>query len=79
MWLFYTGIVVEHPIAMHVDNVGTIFLSDNTSVSKSKKHIDVRHHFICDYIEYGTVKIQFVRSEENLADPFTKDLINGPF
>ena len=36
------------------------------------------HHFIRDYVEYGTVKIQFVHSEENLADPFTKNLSNGP-
>ena len=29
--------------------------------------------------EDGTVKIQLFRSEENVADPFTKKLSNGPF
>ena len=34
---------------------------------------------MCDYIEDGPVKIQFVSSEENLAYPFTKNLSNVPF
>jgi hypothetical protein len=38
------------------------------------KHIDVHHHFVREYIEDGIVKIVFVRSEENMADPFTKNM-----
>ena len=64
---------------MHVDNFGAIFLLENTSVSQRKKHIDMRHYFICDYVEYRTVKIQFLCSEENLADPFTENLSDIPF
>ena len=37
------------------------------------------HHFIHDYFEAGTVKTKSVHSEENMADPFTKNLSNGPF
>ena len=33
-----------------------------------------KHHFIREYIVDGTVQIKFVRSEENLADPFTKNV-----
>ena len=43
------------------------------------KHIYMCHHFIRDYIEDGTLKIKFFRSEENMVDPFTKNLSNGPF
>ena len=46
------GVVVEYPISMDVDNVGDIFLSENISLSKWTKHIDVRQHFICEYVEY---------------------------
>ena len=53
------GVVVEYTTIVNVDNIGDIFLSDNTSESPRKKHIDVRHHFICDYIEDGTVNINF--------------------
>ena len=64
---------------MQVNNVGAIFLSENTSVSQRTKHIDMCNHFICDYVEYGTVEIQFLHSEENLADPLTNNLISEPF
>ena len=64
-------VVVEYPITLQVDNVGAIFLSENKSVSQRKKHIDVRHHFIHDYVEDRTVKVQFFCSEGNIPDPFT--------
>ena len=78
-YVFYMSVVVEYNVTVKVDNIGAILLSDNTSVSRRMKHIYVCHHFIHDYIEDRTVKIVFFGSEENLADPFTKNLINGKF
>ena len=75
----FMRVVVEYPIIVHVDNVGAIFLSDNTSASQQMKHIDVRHHFIRDYVEDGTVKINFFLSKEKMADPFPNNLSNEPF
>ena len=72
-------VVVEYPITVQVDNVGAIFLSENTFLSQRKKHIYVHRHFIRNYFEDRTVKIQFVRSEENMIDPFKKNLSNGLF
>ena len=51
---------------MHVDNIGAIFLSENTSVSQQTKHIDLRHHFIWDYVEDGTVEINFFVQKKTL-------------
>ena len=48
--LLFMGFHVEKPIIMHVYNVGAIFILDNTLLSQQKNHIDVRHHFICDYV-----------------------------
>ena len=64
---------------MQVYNAEAILLSDNTLVSQSTNHIDVRHHFIREYIGYRIVKIKKNRSEENLAYQFTNNLSNGPF
>ena len=64
---------------MHVDNVGAIFLFDNTSVYQRMKHIDVNNHFSCDYVEDGNRKIQLDCSEQNQADKFTNNLSNVPF
>ena len=75
----FTGVFVKYAINIYVDNIGSIFLPDNTLVSYHNKHIDTHHHFICDYVEDRELKIQFFRSEENLADPFIKNLRNGTF
>ena len=72
-------IVVEYPIILHIDNFGAVLLPDNKSASQCKKHIDVFHHFICDYVEDRIVKIKIFRSEYNMADQFTNNLSNGPF
>ena len=60
----FVGVVVEYPITVHVDNVGAVFLPDNTSVPQRKNHIDVNHHFIKDYVDDGTVKIIFLRKKK---------------
>ena len=46
----------------------------NTKASLRTKHIDVRYHFIREYIVDGTVKILFVPSEINDTDIFTKNV-----
>ena len=68
------GIVVEIPIIVRVDNVGAIFMSENASTSSRTRHVDIRYHFVREYVEDGFIRIIFVRSEENLADEFTKNV-----
>ena len=60
--LFMGVVVVENPITVHVDNIRDILLLENTSVSQRTNHIDVHHHLTSDYIEDGTLKIQFSQS-----------------
>ena len=67
--------VPEQPVAVHFDNVGDIFLGNNTKQSLRTKHIDVRYHVIREHIVDRMVKIVFVPSEENVSDVCTK---NGP-
>ena len=65
---------IEFPIIVRVDNVGAIGLSKNLSTSQRTKHIDVRYHFVREFVEEGFIKITFVKSEENHADIFTKNV-----
>jgi Reverse transcriptase (RNA-dependent DNA polymerase)/gag-polypeptide of LTR copia-type len=67
------GINIELPIIIRVDNVGAIFLGNNFSVSQRTKHIDIRAHFVREYIEDDVLKLLFIRSEDNDADIFTKN------
>ena len=67
------GIEIELPIKIRVDNVGAIYLANNYATSQRTKHIDVRAHFLREYIENGVLKVIFIRSEDNDADILTKN------
>jgi len=71
--LLSIGIDVELPVIVRVDNVGAIFLADNVTTSQRTKHIDVRYHYVREFVEDGFVKIVFVRTKENTSDVFTKN------
>jgi hypothetical protein len=68
------GIKVKTPIIVRVDNVGAIFMTENVSTNGRTKHIDVRHHYVQEFVEKVFFKIIFVRSEYNFADGFTKNV-----
>ena len=65
---------VKLPITVLVDNIGAIFMTENVTTSDRTKHIDVRYHIVREYVEEGIVKIIFVRSAENDADLWTKNV-----
>ena len=44
-------IKVPLPIKVQVDNVGAIWLANNSSVSERTKHVDSRAHFVRDMIK----------------------------
>ena len=68
------GFKIKFPIVVRVDNLGAIFMSDNISVSQRTKHVDVRCRFIQQYVMEGFIKVIFVKTEDNDADLFTKNL-----
>jgi hypothetical protein len=70
------GQKVQLPVIVRVDNVGAIFMYENTTATSRTRHIDARYHFIREFIEDGYIKIIFVKSEDNKADLFTKN-VNG--
>ena len=74
MLLEFLEIELKLPITVNIDNLGAIYLSKSTGTSNRTKHIDTHYHFVCEYIEDGIVQVKFVRSEENHADIFTKNL-----
>ena len=56
------------PIKVNVDNVGAIWLANNSSVSERTKHIELRAHFLRDMIKDQVIEINFVKSAENDRD-----------
>jgi hypothetical protein len=72
--LLTMGIPVRLPVVVRVDNVGAIFMSENVSASSRTKHIDIRYHFVREFVEDKFIKIIFVRTAENTSDGFTKNV-----
>ena len=68
------GIKVKTPIVVRADNVGAMFMAKNTSISDRTKHVDIRYHFIREFVDQEFIKIVFVSTKENVADIFTKNL-----
>ena len=70
------GNQIKKPITVKVDNMGTIFMSKNTTQTKRTKHVDVRANFIYEHVDEETriCEVVFVRSEENKSDIFTKNM-----
>ena len=56
-----------------MDNVGAIWLANNSSVSERTKHVDLRTHFVRDMIKDQAIKINFEKSAENDSDIMTKN------
>ena len=56
-----------------MDNVGAIWLANNSIVSERTKHVDLRAHFVRDMIKDQVIEINFVKSAENSSDIMMKN------
>lgn len=56
------------------DNDAAISWADNVISMRKAKHIEVRHHFIRDCVSRGFISVEQIRSDDNIADGFTKPL-----
>ena len=74
MLLKTMGIPIEKPCVIYEDNTATIKIAENATAMKRTKHIDIRHHFIREHAEAGTIKVVHVQTAEQRADVMTKIL-----
>lgn len=77
----FLGVPLQLPMVVHVDNNGAIYLANNSISGTRTKHIDTRVHFVRDLTqaEPPVLKTIFVRTEDNQADTFTKNVSNDLF
>jgi hypothetical protein len=64
---------------IHEDNEAAIDCTKNPVSHSKMKHIDVKYHVIRDYIEQQQIKVQWISTDEQLADMFTKPLPPSTF
>jgi hypothetical protein len=67
------------PTVVFCDNQGAIQLTQNPVSHSRTKHIDVRAHFVRLMCESKIVKFNYVPTEHNVADMFTKPLAATKF
>ena len=72
------GLFLDH-IPIKCDNTSAINLTRNPIQHSRTKHIDIRHHFLRDHVQKGDVSIEFISTENQLADIFTKPLSEDRF
>jgi hypothetical protein len=73
-WLSEVEVAYSVPGQISGDNCGAIALTKNTKDHGKVKHIDIRHHYICELVQSRTIDIEQVPSSDNLADLFMKPL-----
>jgi hypothetical protein len=82
LWMKQTlkdyGIKVKN-IPLYCDNESAIKIAHNPVQHSRTKHIAIRHHFIRDHVEREDIVINHVKTEDNLADIFTKPLDEKSF
>jgi hypothetical protein len=61
------------PSYVYGDNVASLFLVQNNSVSQRTKHIDIQHRFIYELVENKEFELRHVRTEENTSDVNSKN------
>ena len=67
------------PVVINCDNQGSIVLSRDNKYHSQMKHIDIRYHFIREAVKDSKVKVNYVPTEENIADIFNKPLTKSKF
>ena len=59
---------------IHCDNQSCIKLSENPVFHDRSKHIEIRYHFIRDWVQRGAVQLQYISTNDQVADILTKAL-----
>ncbi|KAH8288013.1 hypothetical protein KR018_001471 [Drosophila ironensis] len=68
------GWSTQKPTTIYCDNVSAQQIALNPVHHKRTKHIDVKFHFVREKVKNNEINLEFVSSEENVADVLTKML-----
>ncbi len=64
---------------LSMQNLSSLNLTKNPVQHSKAKHIEIRYHFIRDHVQNRNICIEYVCTEKQLADIFTKPLSEDRF
>ena len=67
------------PMRIYCDSKSVIELSKNPVLHGHSKHIDIKYHFIHELVREREIEIGYCKTEEQVADIFTKALKTETF
>src|ERR1044072_8623112 len=69
----------EHILPLLYNKTSAINITKNPVQHSRTKHIEIKHHFIRDHVSKGHIDISYIHTDDQLADIFTKPLIENIF
>ena len=77
LWMHHTledyGLIFSKT-PLYYDTTNAISISKNPVLHSRTKHIEVQYHFIREHVQNGDVDIQYISTNRQLSDIFTKPL-----
>ena len=74
MCLKYVKMKVNLPMVVLIENIGATEMLDSKTGKCRTKHVNTRYHWIREYVDNNTVKVAYIKLENNVADILTKNL-----
>ena len=68
------GIQIHGQIMIYCDNVNSMMLANNPIYHARTKHIGIHYHYVHKKVIKGEIDLAYVKSEDQVADIFTKAL-----
>jgi hypothetical protein len=69
----------DKPISIFCDNTNAISISKNLVMHYKTKHIPIKYHFLWEHAIEKKIKLEYVKTKEQIADIFTKPLARENF
>lgn len=66
-------------VVIYADNQGAIALAKNPTDHSRTKHIEIQQHFVREKVAEGEIELEYVRTEDMVADGLTKALPRDSF
>ncbi|XP_047259222.1 secreted RxLR effector protein 161-like [Capsicum annuum] len=70
---------VRHVVPLYCDNQSTICLAENPIFQARTKHVEIHYHFIREKVLQGEIDLKHIKTEQQIADVFTKCLSVNKF